>query len=481
MVITALLNTTVSAQTWNIAATGVNLTASLSNGTLTVTGTGAIPDYTTSTAPPWFGYNDYITAVDIKNGVTRVGDWVFYGCSNLTSVSLPSTLKAIGSYAFGACSVQTIFLPDSVRILAGNAFNSCSRLTNISVNPTNTYFSTENGILYSKDKTVLLTYPRGKQDVTFTIPAYVNSIGESAFSTCNYLTTVNIPNTVTNMGAHAFSYMQGITSVAIPASITNIKNSAFASCSNLASINLSEGLDSIGTYAFDHCIKLTSIVIPEGVSYLGSNSFSYCSGLGSVSIPAGITTLGYSIFSNNTSLTYITFSEGVTAIGENMFENCTSLSKITIPQSVTTLGYQAFSSCTSLETVIVKWQTPLALSRAVGDIFYYWHATLVVPNGTKELYKADNRWKAFSPAIIEESEYETATPHIQFETVPYIADNILYIDSPVAESLSIYATDGRIVKTTSLPDGRTAIEFSRLPAGIYIVKAGTKIAKVIKR
>ena len=144
--------------------------------------------------------------------VTRIGDWAFYG-TKLTRVTIPDSVTGIG-YA---------------------AFSKCGSLKSIDVGEGNTEYSSEDGVLFDKNKTVLIHFPAGKGG-HYTIPDGVTSIGDHAFIQCARLTSVTIPDSVTSIGALAFRDCFGLKSVRIPNSITNIKMGAFSSCSNLTSI-----------------------------------------------------------------------------------------------------------------------------------------------------------------------------------------------------------------------------------------------------
>ena len=196
---------------------GENVTYSFveSTGTLTISGTGYMEDFTSSSKVPWNAYRSSIKKVVINNGVTSIGYDAFYGCKGLTSVTIPNSVTSIG----------------------GSAFSDCTGLTSINVAEDNLNYASIDGVLYSKDKKTLRVYPQGKTG-SFTIPNSVTSIGDGAFDGCEGLTSVTIPNSVTSIGEDAFYGCTGLTSITIPNSVTSIGEWAFDGCTGLTSMTV---------------------------------------------------------------------------------------------------------------------------------------------------------------------------------------------------------------------------------------------------
>ena len=263
-------------------AQGDNLTWTLScDSVLTISGTGAMADYEWNGAP-WYSNKESIKSVIIENGVTSIGDCAFFGCSGLTSVTIPNSVTSIGEVAFRKCtSLTTVEIPNSVTSIGNSAFASCIGLTFINVTNDNPNYCSVDGVLFNKEKTVIVQYPSGKNG-NYTIPNSVTSIGGSAFIGCTGLTSVTIPNSVTSIGSGAFLYCRGLTSIEIPNGVTSIRESAFYECSSLTSIEIPNSVTSIGYAAFYSCSSLTYIEIPNSVTSIGDYAFSYCRGLTSI-------------------------------------------------------------------------------------------------------------------------------------------------------------------------------------------------------
>ena len=330
--------------------------------------------------------------------VTGIGGSAFYGCSRLTSVTIPNSVTYIGDDAFYYCDKLTsVTIGNSVTSIGVEAFKNCSALTSV------------------------------------IIPNSVTSIGQSAFSGCTGLTSVTIPNSVTRIGERAFYKCSGLTKVivndiaawcnisfsgslsnpltyakhlysnenteitnlVIPDEVTRIKDYAFYYCSGLTSVTIPNSVTSIGSSAFYYCSGLTSVTIPNSVTSIGSSVFSGCTGLTSVTIPNSVTSIGESAFYYCSGLTSVTIPNSVTSIGGTAFYYCSGLTSVTIPNSVTSIGESAFYYCSGLTDIYCHIEKPLTIH---SDVFYNVHhknCTLHVPIGRKVLYKAAAVWNDF--------------------------------------------------------------------------------------
>ena len=252
----------------------------------------------------------------IPDGVTKIGRFAFYNCTNLTDVTIPDSVISIEDYAFSFCtSLTSIIIPDSVTSIGDLSFWDCTNLTSI------------------------------------TIPDSMTKIERFLFWGCTNLTSVTIPDSVTTIEVGAFEGCGKLTSIIIPDSVTSIGNSAFGWCKSLTNVTIPDGVSSIADSAFYNCTGLTDIIIPDSVTSIGDSAFSKCTSLTDVTIPNSVTSIRDSAFSSCTSLTDVTIPDSVTSIGSRAFSSCTSLTDVTISNSVTSIGSRAFYSCDNLTDI----------------------------------------------------------------------------------------------------------------------------------
>ncbi len=303
-----------------------------------------------------------ITHEGVDYSVAKISESAFYGCSRLTSVTIPSSITSIVNGTFSGCSSLTsVTIPNSVTSIGDWAFSGCSSLTSI------------------------------------TIPQKVTSIGYGIFSSCTSLTSITIPNSVTSIGANAFSGCTGLTSITIPNSVTSIGSSAFYGCTGLTSITIPNSVTSIGNYAFQECSGLTSITIPNNVTSIGERAFSDCTALTSVTIPNSVTSIDY-----------------------NAFQNCNNMSSVTIGEKVSSISPGAFANCQQLTDVFCLAENVPNTTSDVFNYSYIEYATLHVPVASLSSYSNSEPWKNFKNIVaLEEGDIpvtqKCATPTIKFE------------------------------------------------------------------
>jgi hypothetical protein len=257
------------------------LTWELNNGTLTISGEGAMPDYEMGIIgepnTPWNPYTYSITTVVITNGVTSIGNLAFCYCSRLISIAIPNSVTSIGRATFSGCeSLISITIPNSVTTIGEYPFSWCESLISINVENGNNSYASEDGVLFNKSKTILIRYPIGKTVETYVIPNSVTNIEDGAFCYCESLTSITIPNDVTNIGIIAFSHCSSLNSVIVPNSVTTIGEGAFHYCRSLPSIIIPNSVISIGERTFASCSRLSLITNLNPVPVeINSNVFEY--------------------------------------------------------------------------------------------------------------------------------------------------------------------------------------------------------------
>ena len=274
-----------------------------SDGTLTISGSGAMSNYTSSSGTPWEARKSTIKTVVLNSGVTTLGDYAFAGCSNLSAIQLPNGLKSIGEYAV----------------------NNCDALASI------------------------------------TIPDSVTSIAYRAFSYCDALTSIVIPDSVSSIGGWAFE-ASGLTDVTLSKGLTEIPNGCFNWC-DLTEINIPEGVATIGESAFYHNSRLSKVYLPHSIESIASSAFNSCSSLSDVfyagtreeadaiRIGTGNANLTGATWHFSTSpqipLKTLSLPGGLTTIEAEAFANAAA-QKIVIPSAVTAIESKAFANSPNL-------------------------------------------------------------------------------------------------------------------------------------
>ena len=311
----------------------------------------------------------------------------------VTEAAIPSVIrdkevKRIAPYAFEDCNVlKRITIPSTLTGIGEQSFTSCSALESIEVDKSNSTYSSEKGVLFSKDKTSLYVYPSNKLDETYTIPNSVTYVYSFAFFVNKNIKNITIPENVEAIGKAAFFGCENIERIMIPKNVESIGSAAFSSCRSLKTIDVAKdnpsyreidgalftsdmsiligypsgktdttyivpnGVKYVGDWVFSECYRLVNITLPDELLIIGGSAFYACTGLKSITIPNSVKYIGGIAFELCENIQTITIPSGVEEIGEETFMQCTSLKSINIPKSVTKIGNSAFDCCDSLTDV----------------------------------------------------------------------------------------------------------------------------------
>ncbi|MBP3399415.1 MAG: leucine-rich repeat protein [Erysipelotrichaceae bacterium] len=363
----------------------------LADGTLTISGTGAMKNFKSSDVP-WKSHRDDIKKVIIEDGVTSIGDCSFIDCNNLEEVNISASVSTIGIRVFGNHSIPS--------------------LTAIHVDDANAVYKSIDGVLFTKDGTTLMKYPENKMEAEFTIPDTVETIDSNAFYYVKHLEKVNISEGLKTIGSDAFWGCAKLSEITLPESLESIGDFAFFECISLKKISIPGKITTIEPYTFAKCSSLKEVVIPASVTSIEDNAFSTCNALESfdvaeentvyksvdgvlfskdgktlihypamkegnsyttpdsvekiegsafystknlieVTIADNVTEMGDNAFAGSKNLKTVTGGAGLTEIPRGAFSFCESIESITIPSAIQSIGLRAFAECTSLKEITI--------------------------------------------------------------------------------------------------------------------------------
>ena len=308
------------------------------------------------------GKNDVLKEYSCRDGVITIPDGVktidagmFMNCIALEEVTLSNGLEKIGAYAFEGCSsLKSIFIPDTVKTIEVGVFKKCSALQEILVGENNRFYTSINGVLYSKDKSTLICYPEGLKIENMDFLNNVTRIDDYALAGHKELISFNCADTILEFGTGVFKNCSSLKKVKIPRHFKNISNETFENCSSLEEIELPEGITSIECNAFRGCTNLKHISFPQNLERINSGAFENCASLSSVVLNEGVTKLGSEAFKLCRNLKDIKLPNSIVEFGREVFANCEALETFIMPDSVKNVGGGVFLECTNLREVVLS-------------------------------------------------------------------------------------------------------------------------------
>ena len=322
-----------------------------------------------------FGNCTEMTFIQIPEGVTVIRSFAFERCKGLEYVELPNSLTTIEEHGFFSCtSMKEFHIPRNLVNIAYNVFNSFYNVLYYTCSPLNPKYRAVDGLLYSKDMTMLVAYPPASPATRFDIPSHVTKLYDYCLHNCDNLTEITIPESVTELGMNIFSDCDNIESLYIPDCVTSMGVTLVSGCKKLSYIHLPASADSILSTFFYNCPALTEVTIPRNIRYIGTFAFTECKNLKTINfeegsrlkyiglrafekcyaledfvMPDSVIELGGQIFGDCYGLKSVHLSNNLQILAGATFCDCTGLTEIDIPGTVTFIGNSAIYNCTSLK------------------------------------------------------------------------------------------------------------------------------------
>ena len=413
--------------------------------------------------------------IDIPESVEKFGNSAFHKCTSLLSVKIPALVEYLPVELFNSCSsLETVVFQEGLKGMGNSVFNECINIKSISLPSTfksfgmwvfwdclsvesfsvpenNPYFTSKDGILYTKDMKTLVQYPAGSTAKELNVLDGVEVLG---FASCE--------------GAY------NLEKVTIPSSVRMLDGASLYKCDNLKEIQLSEGLEEIGNEVFYGCMYLKDPVLPKSIKKIGSGAFTGCESFEHVVLPENVTYIDFRLFYNCYALKKVDFSSKVDVIDQEAFSGCVSLESMIIPKTVTYIGPIAFNKCSKMNDIKIYNETAFIAGAEISQILptddngniVENDRILYVPKGCKQVYEESNFWKYAKE--IREFDDTSVGSAVMDETVV----NINGCDVSVKSEnglINIYTVAGTLFDTISA--GQQSIE---IPSGIYVIN-GKKI------
>lgn len=281
---------------------------------------------------------------------------IVYVESDLSVAEIQEGTEKIGYDDFSCYRCKVFKIPSTVTFIDTCAFDELDSLEEIIVDENNPVFSSENGILYNKNKTKLIFCPYYNRNKVIEVPPSVEIIDSFAF-TCNQSVSKVVMTNVKEIASHAFSYNEVLESVTTGNNLKVIGENAFEDCSKLINIKLSNCLETINKEVFTGCKSIINITLPDTVKHIGWGTFSSCKNLREVNIPPLLKEIPPSLFYGCAKLDNISLHSNINTIGSYAFAYCDSLTNIKIGKNVRNINDGAFFGCDKIEKIFISQNT----------------------------------------------------------------------------------------------------------------------------
>lgn len=494
-----------------------------------------IPNLVKSIGQSAFEGCTQLQKITFGNSLEEIQQDAFMNCTNLTDFTLPQSITQIGWRAFMNCGKLTRFtIPASLEKIDDVALANCSSIKEVVIEDSENFLILVSELGHSDSRTYLFNscpletaymgrniiesqyyglFKNQKNLKQVTIGDKIQFIGREEFMNCTALTEVTIPTSVSEIHASAFEGCTNLRSVNMPNSVTSISSCTFKNCSNLQKIGLPQSLNAINGETFSGCTNLTEIFLPEGLTTIGKSAFDCCP-LYSLTIPSTVTKIGESAFMNCQSLKSVSLSPTKLSIGKDAFGNCFQLKKVNIndltiwckvvfesvmssplqyggdlyidgrlltfidiPEGVESISNYAFYGSPAIETVRLP-----STMKIIGE------ETFISCVNIKDVYSLNPTPPAIKESTFGERTEQTAKLHVPTgATVDYWIDKnwtkFLSIDENLEvdgleEILIDYTGNITVYDINGIKVYEGAKDDVKLPAGIYIIRQGTKTVKV---
>lgn len=445
-------------------------------------------------------------------------DWAFARVA-IKEMLMPNSVVTYDFKCFANTKIEYVKIGTSTSVLFQNpyheydyydysAFSNTPQMMTIEVAADNLYFTSVDGVLFSKDMKALVAYPTNRTGSSYTIPEGVEIIQYDAFGNTKNLRTVIFPNSLHTLSDYAFSGSQNLNTIVWGTGLETIGYSAFMWTTGMGEVSLPEGLKVVGYSAFFNA-QMTKMTGPSTLLSIEQESFrgDGMSGNSLVTLDFSrctkLTKISSTSFYDNFILSTVLLPEGLKVIGDAAFQNCYSIVNLVIPNSVETIqgnaflmlsemvphqmktvvlgkgikniNGDAFGNCDKIREIWSLNPVPGTLANSGFEVALNHLATLYVPTGTKQAYQNANRWRDFSNIV--EDDFTDVAPITANSAKVYTAVDYIVIENaaPLMD-VSVFSMNGALMTKTQ-SQGSTL----RIPAnkGAYVVRVGTSSTKVV--